>query len=101
MVVKKDGYKTVQGQEYIAQYQATPNVIKTFCQNCGSSLATIYPLRENLLGMPIAGCEGELDTYKEFHIYTGSKAQWWEIKDDLPQYKEMPENKEIIHCINE
>ena len=101
MVVKKNGYKTVQGQEYIAQYQATPNVIKTFCQNCGSSLATIYPLRENLLGMPIAGCEGELDTYKEFHIYTGSKAQWWEIKDDLPQYKEMPENKEIIHCINE
>ncbi|WP_144054327.1 GFA family protein [Pleurocapsa sp. PCC 7319] len=77
------------------------NVIKTFCKNCGSSLATIYPLRDNLLGLPIAGCEGKLDRYQEFHIYTDSKAQWWQITDDLPQYENMPTDKAIVHCINE
>lgn len=101
MVVKQDGYRLIQGQEYLAQYQATPNVIKTFCKNCGSSLATIYPLRDNLLGLPIAGCEGKLDRYQEFHIFTGSKAQWWQITDDAPQYKALPDNKEIVHCIND
>ncbi|GAB4532107.1 MAG: hypothetical protein Tsb0014_16250 [Pleurocapsa sp.] len=101
MVVKKDGYKLIQGKEYLAQYQSTPNVIKTFCKNCGSSLATIYPLRDNLLGLPIAGCEGKFDSYQEFHIYTGSKAQWWKITHSLPQYESMPDNKKIIHCINE
>ncbi|MEO1005400.1 MAG: hypothetical protein AAFW67_06005, partial [Cyanobacteria bacterium J06638_38] len=78
-----------------------PNVIKTFCKNCGSSLATIYPLRDNLLSLPIAGCEGELDSYQEFHIHTNSKAQWWKITDNLPQYPNMPTTKEIVHCLNE
>ncbi len=93
--------QVIQGQEYLARYQSTPNVIKTFCKNCGASLATIYPLRDNLLGLPIAGCEGELDSYKEFHIYTDSKAQWWQISDSLPQYSTVPEDKAIVHCINE
>lgn len=101
MVVKKDGYKITQGQEYIEQYQASPNVIKTFCRNCGSNLVTIYPRRENLLGLPIAGCEGKLDQYQEFHIYTGSKASWWQIRDNHPQYEAMPDQPEIVHCIND
>ena len=97
----QDGYKIIQGQEYLAQYQTTPNVIKTFCRNCGSSLATIYPLRNNLLGLPIAGCEGKLDSYQEFHIHTDSQADWWQITDDLPRYKTMPPKKSIVYCINE
>lgn len=101
MVVKKDGYRWLEGKEYIAQYQATPNVIKTFCKNCGSNLVTIYPLRDNLLGLPLAGCEGKLDQYQEFHIFTGSKAKWWQITDYLTQYEEMPEDKTIVHCLNE
>ena len=101
MVVKADGYKITQGQEYLTQYQTTPNVIKTFCKNCGSSLATIYPLRDNLLGLPIAGCEGEFDQYQEFHIFTGSKAQWWKITDNFPQYETMPDDKQVVHCIND
>ena len=101
MVVRSDGYKLVRGKEYLAQYQSTPNVIKTFCKNCGSSLATIYPLKENLLGLPIAGCEGEFDCDREFHIFVGSKARWWQINDDLPQYQDLPDNLEIVHCIND
>ena len=101
MVVNADGYKLIQGKEYLAQYQSTPNVIKTFCKNCGSSLATIYSLRDNLLGLPIAGCEGELDRYREFHIFVGSKAQWWQITDDAVQYENLPDNPEIVHCIND
>ena len=45
------------------------------------------PLRDNLLGLPIGGCEGDLDNYREFHIYTESKAQWWQITDSLPQFE--------------
>ncbi|BAZ45959.1 hypothetical protein NIES4102_29870 [Chondrocystis sp. NIES-4102] len=101
MVVRQDGYQIIRGKEYLSQYQSTPNVIKTFCKNCGSSLATIYPLRDNLLGLPIAGCEGEFDPYQEFHIFTGSKAIGWHIKHDLPQYDQMPEDKASVHCLNE
>ena len=101
MVVRADGYRLTQGQEYLARYQSTPNVIKTFCKNCGSSLATIYPLRNNLLGLPIAGCEGEFNCDREFHIFVGSKAKWWQIKDDAVQYQDLPDNPEIIHCIND
>ncbi|MEO0834572.1 MAG: GFA family protein [Cyanobacteria bacterium J06642_3] len=101
MVVKKDGYRLTQGESYLAQYQASANVIKTFCRNCGSNLATIYPQRDNLLGLPIAGCEGELDHYQEFHIFTSSKAPWWKITDHHSQYEELPGQPEIIHCLND
>jgi hypothetical protein len=60
------------------------------------------------LGLPIAGCEGEFDQYQEFHIFTGSKAKWWQITDDLPQYEQMPDDRAmptasyaIAHCLNE
>ena len=94
VVAQQGGYQIVRGQEYLAQYQATPKVIKTFCCNCGSSLATIYPTRDNLIGLPIAGCEGELNPQQEFHIHTASKAPWWQIGNSLPQY---PRNQEL--CI--
>lgn len=57
MTVKRNGYKLIQGAQYLSQYQAIRNVIKTFCQTCSSSLATIYSLRDNLIGLPIAECE--------------------------------------------
>lgn len=101
VVAQQDGYRLVQGQEYLARYQATPKVIKTFCRNCGSSLATIYPTRNNLIGLPIAGCEGELNPQHEFHIHTASKASWWQINDRLPQYEMIPNKPEILHCIND
>ena len=37
---------------------------------------------------------GTLDTPlgqgPQAHIYVDSKADWWEIRDDLPQYPEAP-----------
>ncbi|MEO1339786.1 MAG: GFA family protein [Cyanobacteria bacterium J06635_13] len=99
IVISKAGYRLTQGAEYLAQYQATPKVIKTFCRHCGSSLATIYPTRDNLLGLPIAGCEGEFDLHQEFHIHTASKASWWQISDNHPQYRAMPEETELTHCL--
>lgn len=102
VVIEKEGYRWLEGEEYLTQYQSTPNVIKTFCRNCGSSLVTLYPHRPNILGLPIAGCEGRLDNdYREFHIFTDSKADWWQIADDLPQYKQLPEDKTIVHCLIE
>ncbi|MEL6580122.1 MAG: GFA family protein [Cyanobacteria bacterium J06621_12] len=99
IVVNKAGYRLTQGEEYLAQYQATPKVIKTFCRHCGSSLATIYPTRNNLLGLPIAACEGEFDQHQEFHIHTASKASWWQITDNHPQHEEMPDRAELVHCL--
>ena len=99
IVVNKDGYRITQGEVYLAHYQATPKVIKTFCRNCGSSLATIYPTRDHLLGLPIAGCEGEFDRHQELHIHTDSKASWWEITDNYIQYKTMPDQAGMLHCL--
>ena len=99
IVIEKAGYKLTQGEEYLAHYQASSQVIKTFCSNCGSNLATIYPKRDNLLGLPIAGCEGEFNIHQEFHIHTASKAPWWQISDSKSQYEEMPDEPGLAHCL--
>lgn len=99
IVVQRDGYRITQGQEYLGHYQATPKVVKTFCRNCGSSLATIYPTRENLLGLPIAACVGEFERHQEFHIHTENKASWWEIDGEQTQYETIPDDPETMHCL--
>ena len=101
IVIEKSGYRLTQGEKYLVRYQASDRVVKTFCSNCGSSLATIYPTRDSLLGLPIAGCEGEFDVHQEFHIHTASKASWWQIDDNLTQYAEMPDEPGITHCLYE
>jgi hypothetical protein len=40
--------------------------------------------------MPAGNLDGELRKELDAHTYVGSKAPWYEITDDLPQFDEMP-----------
>jgi hypothetical protein len=100
IVIESDGYEWTKGEEHLAKYKYSPTIIKTFCKICGSNLVTIYPKNEAKLGLPIAAVEGELGSYGEFHIFTGSKAKWYKITDDLAQYEGLPDNKDLVHCVN-
>lgn len=101
MAIKSENYEWVAGEDNVAEYQSSPNIIKIFCKICGSNLVTIYPNKEGTLGLPISGAEGDFGEYKEFHIFVGSKAKWYKISDDLPQYEGFPEDIGLIHDIYE
>jgi predicted O-methyltransferase YrrM len=80
----------ISGEDKLSSYQSSENVTKYFCHVCGSPLISTYKDRPAVLGVPLGGLEGEIQGEPETHIFTGSKASWYKITDDLPQYETWP-----------
>lgn len=83
-------FVVVQGQASLKTFSTPAGVHRAFCSNCGSpiissrdSLPDVVRVRLGTLDTPIARGPGA-------HIFAGSKAEWFEIRDDLPQHAERP-----------
>ena len=60
---------------------------QTFCEICGSPM----PVRDAERGIaivPLGGLDGDSPARPVEHIFVGSRAPWFTIADDLPQYAE-------------
>lgn len=77
------------GQEALRAYDAGNGVRRMFCGHCGSPI-----ISRRAAGAPVRVRLGSLDTPlqrgPQAHIYVDSKAEWWDIHDDLPQHPEAP-----------
>ena len=81
--VASDRFRLVSGAENITGYQSSPRYHRAFCSTCGS----VVPSTENgaEVDMP-AGClDDDPGIRPAMHIFTGSRAPWDNITDDLPR----------------
>jgi hypothetical protein len=60
-----------------------------FCRECGSDVPRLSVARGGVV-IPAAGLDDDPGMGPTAHIFTGSKANWFEITDRLPQYAELP-----------
>ncbi len=88
--VKSKNFKWVKGKKILSEYQSSEFVIQTFCSICGSSLICMYKDKSDYIGLPIGGLDQDPGNRPVANIFVGSKAAWYEITDDLPQYDEEP-----------
>lgn len=82
-----EDFEYLTGMELISSYAQTPNVTRRFCSNCGSNL----PISEHgdpFVGIPAGLLDDDPGVKSSEHIFVGSKAPWWDITDDAPQYTE-------------
>ena len=86
--VKEAAFELRSGRDLITEYQSSPGKWRAFCGGCGSpvysrkgDLPGVLRIRAGLINEP-------LDTRPVFHAYVASKANWWPILDDLPQFSE-------------
>ena len=84
--VAANDFRILRGAEALKAYAASPGKERMFCGRCGSpvlSRLTADPrtvrIRAGLLDEPIAARPA-------FHFHAASKASWWPITDDLPQF---------------
>lgn len=76
------------GLEHIREYQSAENKTRAFCRHCGSPL---YSERSDLPGIKrlrLGAIESGVACENRYHIHTASKASWYEINDEFPQYDE-------------
>ena len=82
-------FRWSQGEELVKIYEVAGGGGWCFCVDCGSTLAGT---EEGLVSSIALGTvEGDPNIKPGSHIYVGSKAPWFDITDDLPQFDERSE----------
>jgi hypothetical protein len=80
------GFRWLAGEEQNDSYESSPGGSRSFCRTCGSVAPLLLP-QLGMVFIPAGNLEGDLGCQPEYHIFVGSKAPWYEITDDLPQYE--------------
>ena len=88
--VRYADFRVTTGAEAIASYQASPHAIRTFCRRCGSNLQWRPTGNAEYFALALGTLDDDPAVRPERHIFVGSKAPWYTIEDDLPQFAEYP-----------
>jgi hypothetical protein len=89
----------VTGAEHVAVYRSTPEVQRSFCRGCGSSLFFAHEAAPRLVWIAAGtledrpradGTSGTLSDVPvpDAHAFVASKATWWTLRDELPAHDE-------------
>ena len=74
--------------EQVTEYEHKPGLYNAFSSNCGTPLYTRSQDAPQDIRVRMGGFDGELDVQITAHVWSGSKASWYEIADGLPCFKE-------------
>lgn len=90
--VKPENFEWLRGEDNVTNYDlpGAKRFGNSFCNTCGSSVprqAKTAPV----INIPAGSLDDEPGIKPKGHIYTQSKAPWFDIQDELPQFVEMPE----------
>lgn len=91
--VKMEGFVLVSGENDVGSYQSSPEVTRTFCKKCGSTLQFIVRDRPQVFGLALGTLDDDPGVQPSRHIFVESKAPWFEITDDLPQHAARPQSR--------
>lgn len=83
------GFRWVAGQDCIAKFTTESGGSRSFCPVCGS----VTPMLMDDAGIvlcPAGNLDGDLGIKPQAHMFTGSKAPWYDITDSLPQHEAYP-----------
>jgi hypothetical protein len=83
-------FHIVKGQESLRGYRNNAGVYRMFCGTCGSQLFGKRESAPETVRVRIGTLDTPVDAKVSAHIFVGSKAEWDEIHDDVPQYEERP-----------
>lgn len=91
LFVTPEQFRWLRGEEAIVQYDL-PNAQRfgnSFCSTCGSSVPR-QAAQSPLVNIPVGSLDDPPGIDCAGHIFVDSKAPWFEIGDDLPQFAQMP-----------
>ena len=89
-----DGFRWVRGEELITNYSSSDGNSRAFCSRCGSNLPVLEEA-DNEVNIPAGTLDDDPGIRPVVHIFTASKAPWYEITDDIEQFVEFPSDEWI------
>lgn len=85
--VQVDRIRFLSGREGVREYESSPGKLRAFCTNCGSPVYSRRLDTPDTLRIRAGVLDGTVDAKPSAHFYIGSKANWWDIGDALPQFE--------------
>ncbi len=83
-------FKWVAGRDLLAEFASSPPRRKIFCRRCGSQLVIQRLDDPDTLVVTLGTVDSDPGTRPSRHVFTDSKAPWYEITDDLPRFRIYP-----------
>jgi hypothetical protein len=83
---KDEQVRVTAGRDRLIDYRTDTDATRTFCGRCGATLFYRGPRWAGEIHVARANIDGEIDRQPSAHVYVDSRARWWTIDDDLPQY---------------
>lgn len=86
-----DGFEFTKGEELVTDYQVPDAQFfgVAFCSKCGGHVARVNKER-GIAAIPAGALDVDPGMHPQANIFVESKAPWYEITDDWPQFAEMP-----------
>ena len=84
--VPADSFRLLSGDADIREYESTPGSFRRFCGRCGSPVPGQAPYLETV-SVPAGLLDDDPGVKPSLHLFTGSKAPWWDITDELTQFE--------------
>ena len=78
------------GEEFIREYQSSPNRQKCFCEKCRSQLFIRRLDKPAFTVVTLGTIDDDPLVRPERHVFVASKAPWYDIADALPRFKIYP-----------
>ena len=88
--ISTEDFVLLTGEALLGEFESTPGVFRVFCKQCASPLYSRRPSQPDMLRLRIGTLDTPIEGRPSTHIFVGSKAEWEEITDDVPQYNERP-----------
>ncbi|MCX2979895.1 GFA family protein [Halieaceae bacterium IMCC14734] len=77
----------ISGKEFIRELESNENKVRAFCSNCGSPLYSARKDLPHIKRLRIGSVETPFICENKYHIFSASKASWYEIIDSYPQFE--------------
>lgn|SRR5690625_2533258 len=91
MLVREADFIINSGLALIKAFQSSPGERRYFCSECGSPIYSKAQARQGVVSVRCGALDADPAIRPTEHIYTASKAPWFDICDQLPQHPGEPE----------
>ena len=73
------------GGDLLHEFESSPGKKRVFCSRCGSPVLSKRDQVPGVVRIRAGLIDGTLGVKPGAHFYVDSRADWWEINDDLPK----------------
>ena len=83
-------FRWSQGAEELGEFQSSDHARRLFCKKCGTTLGNLTARRPDFMHLATGTLDAAPNLRIGLHVYTASKADWFQITDAAPQHDAEP-----------